>query len=324
MGKSTVRSHYLPQTYLRHFLLNDELIMYKKGEKFFKSGITQGQRILLVKGEQALINIGLVNNLYNPEIDGLDSNSFEDIFNDYGENTYNKLIQLIESLPLGCDVPSDIKDKLCIFMAAMRVRTPQFKQEIENMDETFKKHFMSHQFGSMTPEEMVDFNKRELEKDITLDMAKKIIKLFSDKSYGLKYPNVFFIKMALLMLDHYADIFHQMTLNIFESNNRYFITSDNPVVFFVPPDKANFYHSPRSLVSPYSELFFPIAKNFGITLNWRKGEEKITRAGREIVNTFNYNISHNSFNFIFSPMRMNSLDIFIQNFIPYPFKLVIS
>ena len=324
MGKTTVRSHYLPQTYLKHFLLNDELVMYKKGEKFFSEDITPSQRTLSVKGEQALSNIGLENNLYNPGINGLDSNSLEDIFNDYGESTYNELIQSLESLPLECVIPLDIKDKLCIFMAAMRVRTPQFKQEIENMDETFGKHFMSHQFGSMTPEEMVDFNKRELKKDITIDMAKIIIELFSNKNYELKYPNGFFIKMALLMLNHHADIFYQMTMNIFQSNNRYFITSDNPVVFFVPPDKVNFYNAPRSLVSYYSELFFPISKNPGVTFNWRKGEEKITKAGREIVDIFNYNVSHNSFDFIFSPMKMNSLNIFTQKFIPYPFKITVS
>ena len=48
--KNTIRSHYIPQTYLKHFLLDDKLFMYKKGENFLKGLMTQKKRILEVRG----------------------------------------------------------------------------------------------------------------------------------------------------------------------------------------------------------------------------------------------------------------------------------
>lgn len=319
----TKRSHYLPQTYLKHFLLENSLFMYKKGKKFFNDDFSPTERIVTVIGKGGLKNIGLKNNLYNPNIEKISVDDLEEIFREYGENFYNDIVSSIRSLVDGEKVPSEIKDKLCLFMAAMRVRTPQFKWETEEMGSTFLKHDMARKFGSMNPEEIVKFYKEKLEKNISISLAKRVKEYFSNKKYELKYPNAYFIKMALLSLDQHADIFHQMSMNFFRSEDRYFITSDNPVVFFVPPEKVNFYNAPRSLMSPFSELFFSVTKNIGVTLNWRKVEEKIMPSNRNMVDIFNYNISHNSFDFIFSPIKMNKLNEFVEEYIPYPFKIEI-
>jgi hypothetical protein len=324
MKKQTVRSHYLPQTYLKHFLLENKIEMYKKGESFFKKELSPEQRIHTVIGENALANVGLENNLYNPGVDGLSSDDLEDIFREYGENFYNDLVSVIKGLPMDSEIPDDVKDKLCIFMASMRVRTPQFKTEVEEMDSTLFRHDMSKKFDSMSAEEVVQHVKKEEREDISIDRANKIKASIVNKEYNLEYPNAHFIKIALSSLDMHVDIFRQMTMTIMVSDKRYFITSDNPVVFFVPPDKVNFYNAPRSLTSHFSELFFPITKDIGVTLNWRKGEEKVVFSRRDFVDVFNYNVSHNSFNFIFSPMKMNCLDVFTTEYIPYPFKFTIS
>lgn len=323
MSKPTKRSHYLPQTYLKHFLLNDTLEMYKKGEKFFKEGIFPEERIITIRGEDALVNFGLEKDLYNPDVEGVNADDLELIFREYGENFYNSLVSSIESLPNGSAIPLDIRDKLCLFMASMRVRTPQFKAEVEEMTDTFAKHDMARKYEQMESEDIVNILKKEHGKDITLEFAKEIKEKFTSKDYNLKYPNALFIKMALLSINEHADIYCNMRMTICKSD-RYFITSDNPVVYFVPPDKVDFYNSPKSLMSNFTELFFPVTKNIGITLNWRKGDEVVLQVGRDIVDIFNYNISHNSFNFLFSPMRMHSLDIFTKEYIPYPYKLVIN
>lgn len=138
MKKSTVRSHYLPRTYLKHFLVNDELVMYMKGEKFFKDeSKTPEQRIIKIKGEEGLKNVGLQNHLYNPNVEGLSSDELEEVFQKYGEDFYDITIAEIEDLPLGSKIPSKVKDNLSMFFASMRVRTPFFKKEIEDMDELF-------------------------------------------------------------------------------------------------------------------------------------------------------------------------------------------
>lgn len=295
--------------------------MYMKGEKFFKKGSESSNRIVKIVSENGLKNVALENNLYDPGIPGLSSNDLEEIFRGYGEDFYNDLIASIYSLQAGEEIPDEIKDKICLFIASMRVRTPQFKREIEEIAEVFTKHDMSKKFGSMSLEEIIKFNKEKLNNELTKDEARKIQEVFKEKKYELKYPNGYFIKIALLQLNHFADIYRKMTINIIKSSYRYFITSDNPVVYFVPREKVDSYNSYKSLVSPYSELFFSLSQNLGVTLNWRKMEERIMPENREVIDIFNYNISHNSFDFIFSPLEMNSLNKFVEEYIPYPFKI---
>jgi hypothetical protein len=326
MKKSTVRSHYLPRTYLKHFLVNDELVMYMKGEKFFKDeSKTPEQRIIKIKGEEGLKNVGLQNHLYNPNVEGLSSDELEEVFQKYGEDFYDITIAEIEDLPLGSKIPSKVKDNLSMFFASMRVRTPFFKKEIEDMDELFLKHMMSRKMEQTTPEDLIKEYKEIRGVEITVEMATKIHKSFIEKDYKLDYPNGIFIKSALSMLEEHADIFHQMTLNIYKSEeHRYFTTSDNPLTYFVPKEYVDFYNSPKSLVSNHSEVFFALTKNLGAHLSWRKESETIQKANRETVNGFNFNIPRHSLDYLFSPIEMNDMKDFVKNYYPYPFKLKIS
>lgn len=323
MKQATVRSHYLPKTYLRHFMYGNKLFMYKKGERFFKEEVPFDKRIIEIIGEDGLNAVGVKNNLYNPNIDGITSDDLEEIFREYGEDFYNDLVKSIEELTDNSIIPDNIKDRLCIFMAAMRVRTPQFKWEIEELNSTFLKHEMAQKIGSMKTEDIVSFYKNETGKDVALELAEEIKESFKEKKYNLKYPNAHFIKNAIMSLEMHADIFHEMTMTIVKSKERFFVTSDNPVVFFVPREKVDFYNSPRSLVSPYTEVFFAISKNIGVTLNRRKMKQETSQVSRKIVEIFNENITHNSFDFLFSPIEMHALEKFIKEYIPYPFRLTI-
>ena len=322
--KATVRSHYLPRTYLKHFLLEDQLFMYMKGEKFFADGSkAPDDRILTVKGEEGLKNVGLKNNLYNPGIPEISSDDLEEIFQEYGENTYDENVAALEALPNGSLLPQEIKDSLAPLIAAMRVRVPLFKQEIEQMDESFTKHMMSRQYEGMSTEDVAKHYKEITGKEISEEMAAKVAKSFVDKDYKMEYPRGYFIKYALLMLNDHVDILHQMTWQVCRSD-RFFVTSDNPFVYFVPPQHTNFYVSPKSLVSQHSEAFFPLTKNMAVHLSWRKHPERVEAANREVVDGFNFNISRNSLDYIFSPMKMNSLKEFTEKHIPYPFGFRIS
>ena len=326
MSKSTIRSHYLPRTYLKHFLLNDELVVYMKGEKFFKYDTkTPEQRILKVKGEEGLKNIGLQNHLYNPNVEGLSSDDLEEIFQKYGEDFYDETIAEIEALPIGSNITQNIKDNLSMMFASMRVRTPFFKKEVEDMDEVFSKHMMARKMEQTSPEDIIKEYKEISGEEVSLEIATKIHKSFIEKDYKLEYPNGIFIKMALMMLEEHADIFHQMTLNIYKSEeHRYFTTSDNPLTYFVPKEFINVYAGPKSLVSPHCEVFFALTKNLGAHLSWRKETETIQKANRATVDGFNFNIPTHSLDYLFSPMEMNSLKEFVKTYHPYPFKFIVS
>ncbi|MGB2580596.1 MAG: DUF4238 domain-containing protein [Minisyncoccia bacterium] len=321
---TTIRSHYLPKTYLKHFLHNDVLFMYKKGEKFFKDVNTKSDdRILEVRGENGLLNIGVEKHLYNPEIEGLTSDDIESIFQELGENVYDTVISEIETLNNGSPVPLSVKDPICLMMASLRVRTPLFKKDIEDMDEQMQKHIMAKNYERMTIEEVMQLAKEVTKKEISKEVATKIKDSFVSKKYNMNYPNAYFIKHALLLVDEHINIFHQMTMTICKSKGRFFITNDTPLVYFVPQEFVNFYNPPKGLVTPHCEVFFPLSKNTAVHMTWRKEKEEIKEVSRDMVDAFNYNLSHNSLDFIFAPMKINELDIFTKEYIPYPFKFAI-
>lgn len=325
MKKATVRSHYLPRTYLKHFLHENELFMYKKGEKFFKDASTTPlERILSIRGEDGLKNIGLENNLYNPDIEGITSDDLEDIFNELGEATYDTTIAAIRELRAGSAVPASIKDPLCLLMASMRVRTPLFKKELEDMDTQMRKHLMALNYERMSVEEVWRHAKESVGHDITLEFAKELKDSFVNKKYKLEYPNAYFIKHALLLVEEHVNIFQQMTMTIGKSTNRFFVTNDSPLVYFVPPQHVNFYNPPKGLVTLHCEVFFPLAKDLAVHLCWRKEEQEVRTASREFVDITNYNLSHNSLDYIFAPMKIRELEKFTEEHIPYPFRFVIS
>jgi len=322
MNKPTTRSHYLPRTYLKHFLFEDALFMYMKGEKFFKNDCASEQRIFKIKGESELVNIGLQNNLYQLDVQGFTANDIEEIFQEYGENFLDEVIAKIAKKRAGEKIDQELKDKLCIFLGAMRVRTPLLKWETEEASSVFLKYSMGSRMQNISVAEL----KKEMEttgKDYTEEQIEIAQRAFVDKKYELKWPNALFLKSALLGLEMHANIFHKMRMIILRSNNnRHFVTSDNPVVYFVPQEKINFYNPPRSLMSPHTEVFFVLTRNIAVHLSRaEKLKEIIMDTKRDTVDMFNYNISHNSFNFIFSPIQMNSLEQFIKEYTPYPFRI---
>ncbi|MDB5244911.1 MAG: hypothetical protein JWN90_16 [Parcubacteria group bacterium] len=324
MKKPTVRSHYLPQTYLKHFLHENELFMYKKGEKFFTDPSTiPTERILPVKGEAGLKNIGVENNLYNPDLDGINSDVLEEIFQELGENDYDATIAAIRELPVGSIIPATVKDPLCLLMASLRVRTPLFKKELEEMDEQTKKHLMSLSYERMSVKEVQQHAKEATGQKITPEFAKDLKDSFVNKKYTLKYPNAYFIKHALLLVEEHVDIFQQMRMTIIKSTGRYFVTNDSPLVYFVPPQHVDFYNPPKGLVTPYCEVFFPLTKDLAVHMCWRKGAQEIRGASRELIDATNYNLAHNSLDYIFAPMKIKELEKFTKEHIPYPFRFAI-
>ncbi|MBP6946438.1 MAG: DUF4238 domain-containing protein [Candidatus Pacebacteria bacterium] len=320
----TKRNHYLPQTYLKHFLHEDHLFVYMKGEKFFNADFNIERRILGVKGEEGLKNIGLENRLYDPGVEGIKPNDIEEIFQAYGEDTYDSLINTLEDIPLGGAISRELKWQVATFMAAMRVRTPLFKAEIEQMDEAVQKHLLAMEFGRMTPEEVQSFYRDQIGKDMTLELATSVQRGFAEKTYKFDYPNGHFIKYALLMLEHHAHIFNAFNIRVLRTEKIFFYTSDNPVVYFVPRERINAYVSPRTLMSPYTELFFPLSKNLCVVGNRRGSPDEMVKATIEYADICNLNIACQSNEYIFAPFKTNRLDKYIENYIPFPFVFRVS
>jgi hypothetical protein len=188
-----------------------------------------------------------------------------------------------------------------------------------------RKHFMSTTFEHKTAKDLVNEYKEISGENITEEEAESVRKNIIDKKFNLKYPNAYFLKFALTSIEMHAQIFFDMNMVILRSNNkRHFITSDNPVVYFVPREKVTFYDNYKSLMSQHTEVFFPVTRNIAIVFSRKELGKTIQPTNREMVDIINYNISVNSFNFIFSPVKMNDLNKFIKEYIPYPFEFRMS
>jgi hypothetical protein len=145
--------------------------------------------------------------------------------------------------------------------------------------------------------------------------------------FAIKIPRNLFIKEMFSRMEMMLDIISSMNIHILKNKTTFlFITSDNPVVYFVPPDKTSFYFGPKSLGGPYTELYFPLSKEICVLMTRRKEKDldyiEITQGN--LARTINYNIAHNSKNFIFSPDKNEFLNDFIRTYIPYPFKMKIT
>lgn len=335
-------SHWLPRTYLKHFLIDNKLFMYKKGKKFFKEGLKSEQRIVGVLGEAGLNNIAKENNLYRVEARDIDPNFIENLFREIIEDDLDKIIQEVKEKNIGDKIDEELKKKLCLFMTTMRVRTPQFKWETDEALDKFLKMGVRLRMEASQEKPLSKNERKKAKRDYFKERGKRITDEELDKEIkqarkkiikgdfeGIKVvdsSNKLFLKTALSNIEPFAIIFSGMKMNILKAKEgRYFITSDNPVVHFVPQDKVNFYNPPKSLVSPFTEVFFPLTKDWAIHLCRRADlKEMIMPASRELVDNFKENIAYNSKDFIFSPIKMKFLNQFVEKYTPYPFKLVLS
>jgi len=336
----TKGSHWLPKTYLKHFLVDSRLFMYKKGERFFKENLSPEERIVEVMGEKGLNNIAKENNFYHIEAKGIDPNFIENLFREIIENDLDKIIQNVEEKTLGDKIDEDLKKQLSLLMATMRIRTPEFKWEIDEILDKYSKMWIKLRMKNSQDKPLDKNEINEAKRDYFRKTGKKItdkgiikeIEKAREKMAKGDFGNIkivdssnkFFVKTALSNIYKFATIFFNMKMNILKvKESRHFITSDNPVVYFVPQDKVNFCNPSKSIMSPFTEVFFVLTKDYAIHLCRHPDlKETIMSPTRELVDNFNEILAYNSKDFIFSPIRMNFLNQFIEKYIPYSFRLV--
>lgn len=323
------RNHFIPKTYLEKFLDKDEkLYIYKKGEIFFNKGIDKKDRLLIVEGRDGLNDIAVKKKLYIPDGDiAEDRNIFEDYFSQEIESKYNDFIAFVDDNFLNANtIFSKYRDFIILLIASMMSRTLHSKMEMEDM---YKVNFQIYNRAQFFNPDNIEELKNNLKKEfpeITDIEAEKNIKEYQEMieqgEFNIKLPRNLFIKHIFQNMEMYSEIISDMTIQILKCDeSNHFITSDAPVVYFVPSGKANFYFSQKSLGGPDTELYFPLSKNLCLLLSRQKIEVLSgIPVGDKIVNIINDCVSHNSRNFIFSSKTDQFLEKFIDKYNPYPFK----
>jgi len=336
--KTKKRNHYIPKTYLKRFLNDqDTLYVYKKGEKFFSDGITKDSRLLTVVGEDGLNRVAVKKDLYIPSGEfGEDKNIFEDFFCDEIESKYDIFISDLEDSDITCE--QNIKkyhEYVINLLSSMYARTLHSKRELEEMYEsniqmhhklqTINKNRNDKRIESL--KEVIRKRHPEYSKQKVGESIKEYFKMIEAGEFKINFPRNKFIKEMFGKMQMFAQIISDMNIQIIKNNTSFpFITSDAPVVYFVPKEKVNFYFGPKSLGGPYTELYLPLTKNICLLLTRRNLDslDYVYVTQGSWARVINYNIAHNSRDFIFSPETNVFLDKFIDEYIPYPFKFTIS
>lgn len=310
---------------------SENLFVYKKGEVFFKNKVSKDERLFEVKGKDGLNAVGVKNNLYIPDGDFVDEkNIFENFFSDEFEAPYNEFVEYVEENFF--DVKK-ILDKYHAYIinliSSMMARTLHHKIEIEDICKTF---FQQHEKINSKTEKYTDDLRQilknefpELDDDKLNESIADYINMINDGAFNVKISRNLFIKKMMSTMKHHSYIISDMTIQILRTNEKsFFITSDNPAVYFVPKGKENFYFKSKSLAGPFTELYFPLSKNLCLLLSRYPIEVlsgiPLTLDNRNIIKEINKTIAFNSRDFIYSPYLASFLDKFIVEKTPYPFK----
>ncbi|TXH01480.1 MAG: DUF4238 domain-containing protein [Candidatus Moraniibacteriota bacterium] len=209
MGKEkklTKGSHFLPKAYLKNFLLNDELVIYKRGEKFFDEKTQPEDRILIVQGEDGLNNVAKKNKLYFcDDIEGMPPDFMEDFFRENVEGEITPLLEKISKISVHEPIPQDIREGVSRLMASTMLRVPGHKALIEELYHAF--FAAQFEIGGLSQEEK-DFFKKEYEKETGKKISDKdleyALQRFIDGEFKLTVSSKHFVKVILTTIEHYA------------------------------------------------------------------------------------------------------------------------
>lgn len=330
MTEIKARNHYIPITYLEKFLNDKEqLFIYKKGEKFFKDGLTKKDRLLVVQGRESLNNIGIKRKLYVPQTDKIeDKNIVEDFFDDEFDSKYTNFVKSVEEN--FSDVPSILKkhnDYIINLIASMMSRTLHSKKEIEELYKVSFQTFHWAQSGSTKKQEYKTLLKerfQELSDSEAEEQLNDYLRMVEEGKFSMNISIDAFVKEMFNLMEIKAELISDMTVQILRNETQVpFITSDAPGVYFVPDNKVCFPFGAKSLGGPHTELYFPLSKTICLVLSRKQIEvlAGIPMKDDKIINIINNAIANNSRDFIYSPRKIGYLEKFIKKHIPYPFRL---
>jgi len=218
--KPTIRNHYLPQMYLKSFLVNKTFWVYCKG----------GDEPIA----QTPINTGVENNLYNiKNDDGTVNDEFEKLLSNHTENNASEIIKKLLK-PNSRIAKNDISE-LAIFFSFLSTRVPSsinFAREIG--EEIALAKLMKASKSIKYIQNIIDEENSKEDGSITMS-AQELQKLLENPEEKLKLSLNKDIAMANslnLSKDIYYELVEMNWCLCKSPSGSFFITSDNPVVPF--------------------------------------------------------------------------------------------
>jgi hypothetical protein len=288
------RQHFIPQFYLRRFAT------YKPKEEIWtydiENGLTRGSTINNTAFEKYLYSVTLE--------DGKRLDDLENLIS----VIEGKAAPVLEKLINGEKVDDHERADFASFIAIMHVRTDAFRHQFAQTmvaglqvvnyataihDEAFKNSMEKYQRekGPLSTEEIESLRKG------MLNPQNFVVSV--DKEWTLQ---------ALSFHDGLAPILYEMHWStLIAGAPRYFITSDNPVIFEVPNQHRHHFYG-GGLTHKKVELTFPLSSHTCLLATWNKTLPTRLEVNAETTKTLNRYRAIYARRFLFGPRRDTGIE----------------
>ncbi len=267
--------HYLPQYYLRGFVIDNDLLWaYEKG--------TGQKHFTQVKG------IANITNLYSPKVEEFLANNIEAPAN-----------IVLEKIRDRDKITEDNKTTFSKYMAVMWKRVPRLKERLREMAPSLAEKISDDvnrdldRIAFQQPEKVPLIKKRRREIKVILDRYSKHppdtiwLENIPPQTTPRALAAIKAMKWTFLTFDEYPA----------------FLTCDNPI----------FYFTQMGLKRPESEITFPVSSNITLWATWRDDlPEGYVKTTKQVVREINRRTAHNSGRYIFHGQDESWIESFVK------------
>jgi hypothetical protein len=283
MQNQPKRHHYIPQFFLKYFSQDQaNLWSFDRVKKEYRYQDTR--------------KIASENKFYTYTVKGKEEN-LEDLFGMIEGMAKPILDKLLQKTNITMQEKADFS----MFLAALRVRIPDFKKWSEEGGEKMYKKYNKIVFSNRKyVEEMIKKSGKTVSKkevDELIDFAT------NESRYTVKFPPGYWIGTMLKLSLDVANIFIDSNWDIYHFNKQYaLVTSDNPVVLVPPKNYHPFYG--YGLATPGTVKVISISSSVCLVAKELTRTPEIIHKdwnNKELSRWFNRITSANSDRFVFSP-----------------------
>lgn len=165
------------------------------------------------------------------------SQTIEKIFGDLEDMIAKNLPEILEAAR-GNKLRNEHLDILAYLLSLQWMRTPNFRNQMNRMSETFYRQFFSFVANSPAIEEGFEKIEQERGKKLTEEEKQAIKETIGEGRYKLQFNN----RLHLMMLQDipgFHNLFFHKKWNILKAAGAFqFITSDDPVIEWMPKPKT--------------------------------------------------------------------------------------
>lgn len=301
------RHHYLPEFYLRGFANPPSscLWMYQKNCESVKP----------ILPHDAAVKTFYYS--FKNEIGELDSDTIENMMADI-EGISAPIFKKIENKE---KLTEDERRTFSLFLAFIRIRVPNFRENIENSGaEVIKMTMKDFASNEERFRLILEDYKKSTGKEITIPVDRLRNFALNDSGYKVKLEPIFSLFVGVNMAIKLSDIINEMKWDFrLSTKDNAFITSDNPLAIYDPYDDSGVQ---AGLLLKKTILTFPITRNISLYAYWSNDRYiEYKHARNNEVKKINRMTVINSRRFVYAPDKLIGIKSLVRKYSNYVPKI---